>query len=293
LKEVYLKEFKDKVAVITGAASGIGFGLAERCAQEGMKIVLADVEEEVLQQAETQIRSIGVDTLAVKTDVSKAEEVEALVKKTIERFGAVHLLCNNAGVAGGGTVWDSTLADWRWVLGVNLWGVIHGLHYFVPIMLNQDTECHIVNTASTAGLIASPRMAPYAVSKHGIVAISETLYKQLEERKTKIGVSVLCPGYVRTRLTESDRNRPKELLEDVNGDSGSWDEEMQAFLDKARQLVEGGIPPKHVAEMIFSAVRDNRFYVFPNAGDFKLLMQARMEDILQERNPTTVNIDLK
>lgn len=236
---------------------------------------------------------MGVETLAVKTDVSKAEEVEELAKKTIESFGAVHFLCNNAGVAGGGTVWDSKLADWRWVLGVNLWGVIHGLHYFVPIMLDQDIECHIVNTASTAGLIASPRMAPYAVSKHGIVAISETLYKQLEERKTKIRVSVLCPGYVRTRLTESDRNRPKELSNDTSEDESGWDEEMQVFLDKARQLVESGIPPKQVAEIVFNAVNENKFYIFPNSGDFKLLMQARMDDILQKRNPTTVNIDLK
>ena len=288
-----MKDYKDKVAVITSAASGIGFGLAEHAAKEGMKVVLADVEENALEQAEKQLKEMGVETLAVKTDVSKAEEVEELAKKTIESFGAVHFLCNNAGVAGGGTVWDSKLADWRWVLGVNLWGVIHGLHYFVPIMLDQDIECHIVNTASTAGLIASPRMAPYAVSKHGIVAISETLYKQLEERKTKIRVSVLCPGYVRTRLTESDRNRPKELSNDTSEDESGWDEEMQVFLDKARQLVESGIPPKQVAEIVFNAVNENKFYIFPNSGDFKLLMQARMDDILQKRNPTTVNIDLK
>ena len=176
-----MRELKDKVAVITGAASGIGFGLAQHAAKEGMKVVLADVEESALKQAELRIKELGAETLAVKTDVSKAEDVEALANKTIDIFGGVHLLCNNAGVGGGVFALENSLADWKWVLGVNLWGVIHGVHYFARIMDKQDTECHIVNTASDAGFFIGAGIA-YTVSKHGIVALSEALYSELKKK---------------------------------------------------------------------------------------------------------------
>jgi len=209
-----VKEFKDKVAVITGAASGIGRGIARRCAQEGMKVVLADIEEKALTQTAREMKAGGASVLAVLTDVSKASDVEVLGQKTLDAFGAVHLLCNNAGVGTGATIWESTLADWEWVIGVNLWGVIHGIRVFVPIMLEQDTECHIVNTASVLGLISSPYMGTYKVTKHGIVTLSETLYQELALRGAKIRVSVLCPMWVNTQLMEAERNRPAELRND-------------------------------------------------------------------------------
>jgi len=207
-----MKEFKDKVAVITGAASGIGRGLAERCAQEGMKVVLADIEEEALTVAEQEMKAAGASVLAVLTDVSKASDVEALAQKTLDTFTAVHLLYNNAGVAAGTSVWESTLADWQWVMGVNLWGAIHGVRTFVPIMLEQGTECHIVNTASMAALISIPFGGIYRVTKCGIITLSETLYHELAQREANIKVSVLCPGNVAdTRFVDCGRNRPSEL----------------------------------------------------------------------------------
>src|SRR5947209_3090517 len=206
-----MQEFKDKVAVITGAASGIGRALTDRCVQEGMRVVLADVEVETLTKTEASMKASGATVLAVRTDVSQARDVEALAQKTLNTFGAVHLLCNNAGVASEAVVWESTIAEWEWVMGVNLWSVIHGVRVFVPIMLAQDTECHIVNTASMAGLISGPGLGAYKVTKHGVVALSETLYHELAERGAKVKVSVLCPGVVSTRIMEGGRNRPGHL----------------------------------------------------------------------------------
>lgn len=282
-----MKEFKDKVAVVTGAASGIGYGLAERCAQEGMKVVLADVEESALAKAEKDIKATGATTLAVRTDVSKATDVEALAQKTLDAFGAVHLLCNNAGVSAGFTAWRSTLADWQWVLGVNLWGVIYGVHFFVPIMIEQDTESHVVNTASAAGLLTGTYNSPYAVTKHGVVALSETLYRELVQGGHNIGVSVLCPGFIKTNIGESARNRPAELQNDPTVEQEKLaDPNIQAMRQFYRQGVENGMPPEQVADMVFSAIREKKFYILPNAESFKPMTQTRMEDILQERNPS-------
>ena len=205
-----MQEFRGKTAVTTGAASGIGYALAERCAREDMKVVLADVEEEALAGAAKNIKEIGPSVLSVKTDVSRAEDVQALVEKTLDTFGEVHLLFSNAGVGAGSTAWQSTLADWQWVLGVNLWGVIHGIHYFVPVMLRQGNECYIVNTASLAGLMTYPGYVRYEVSKHGVVALSESLYYGLQGFGSDIGVSVLCPGYIRTNIMDCERNRPAD-----------------------------------------------------------------------------------
>ena len=195
-----MQAFNDKVAVITGAASGIGRAIAERCVQEGMKVVLADVEVEALTQTEADMKTAGATVLAVLTDVAQAADVEALAHKTLDAFGAVHLLCNNAGVGAGTSIWESPIADWEWVMGVNLWGVIHGVRVFVPIMLAQDTACHIVNTASMAGLVSGSGLGVYRVTKHGVVTLSETLYHELVQRGAKVKVSVLCPGYVNTRI---------------------------------------------------------------------------------------------
>jgi NAD(P)-dependent dehydrogenase (short-subunit alcohol dehydrogenase family) len=278
-----MKEFKGKVAVITGAASGIGFGLAERCAQEGMKVVLAGINEDTLKKAEKDIKKTGATTLVVKTDVSKAEDVKALAKKTLDTFGAVHLLFNNAGVVSQGTVWGSTLADWEWDLGVKLWGVIHGLHFFVPIMIEQGTECHIVNTSGAGGLI-SAMYSPYAVANHGVTVLSEILYRELAQKGYNIGVSVLCPGFVKTRTMDSERNRPA-TLRNPQGEAIT-DPDIQAMLEFYRQGVDSGMLPETVADIVFNAIKEKKFYILPNAESIKPAIQTRMEDILLERNPT-------
>ena len=276
-----MKEFKDKVAVITGAASGIGRALADRCVQEGMKVVLADVEGETLTKTEASLKATGATVLAVRTDVSQGKDVEALAQKTLEAFGAVHLLCNNAGVATSGTVvWESSLTDWEWVIGVNLWGVIHGVRSFVPIMLAQDTECHIVNTASLSGLISFPRGSVYAVTKHGVVTLSETLHHELAERGGKVKVSVLCPGLVKTRIMDCARNRPERLA--ATAPMGPVE---AAGWETLRQQMQTAMPPAQVADAVFQAIREERFYILTHP-EGKGWIRTRMEDILEERNPT-------
>jgi len=285
-----MKDFKGKVAVITGAASGIGYGLAERCAQEGMKVVLAGINENTLKKAEKDIKKTGATTLVVKTDVSKPGDVEALAKKTLDTFGAVHLLFNNAGVGAGLSVWGSTLADWQWTLGVNLWGVIYGVHFFVPIMLKQNTECHIVNTASASGLLTIGGNSPYIVTKHGVVALSETLYRELAMMGNKnVGVSVLCPGFIRTRVMDCERNRPKELQNKPGEGMDMSNPAVQGYMQYMTQAIENGMPPQQVADIVFSAIKEKKFYILPNAELAKPAIQTRMEDILQERNPTPLS----
>lgn len=283
-----MKDFKDKVAVITGAASGIGYGLAERATREGMKVVLADVEKGALSEAEKSLRAEGGEVLAIKTDVSKVDDVKALAEKTVDAFGGVHLLCNNAGVGAGWTAWQSTLADWQWTLGVNLWGVIHGIHYFVPVMISQEAECHIVNTASIAGLITYPGNDPYKVSKHGVVALSEALYYELRIAGAKIGVSVLCPGYIRTNIMDCERNRPAGLRNTSVEEIDISNPQVQAAIEAMRQEVENGMSPQQVADIVFSAIKENRFYIIPDGEEYLLMIRTRMEDIIQERNPTAV-----
>jgi NAD(P)-dependent dehydrogenase (short-subunit alcohol dehydrogenase family) len=273
-----MKDLEGKVAVITGAASGIGFALAERCVREGMKAVLADVEGEALAWAEASLKAAGASVLAVRTDVSRAGDVEALARKTLDAFGAVHLLCNNAGVGTRGLVWEGTAAEWEWVLGVNLWGVIHGIRVFVPLMLAQDTECQVVNTASVAGLISGPGLGAYKVSKHAVVSLSETLHHELAEHGGKVKVSVLCPGVVRTRIMESARNCPGHLAAKTSAGS---DERWEAL----RQAVQVGTRPAQIADDVFRALREGRFYILTHP-ELKELIRTRMEDILQERPPT-------
>jgi NAD(P)-dependent dehydrogenase (short-subunit alcohol dehydrogenase family) len=280
-----MKDFQDKVAVVTSAASGIGRALAGKSAQEGMKVVLADVEESALKQAEDELKASGAEVLAVRTDVSKAGEVEALAQQAFATYGAVHLLCNNAGVGAGTTVWESSLADWQWVLGVNLWGVIYGIHYFVPRMLAQDSEGHIVNTASAAGLISSPGTGIYKVSKHGVVTLSETLALELAARGAKLKASVLCPEFVNTRILDAERNRPQALQNAP--EEQHMNPEMVAIVEAVRRVVQAGLAPSQVADMVFGAIRQEKFYIFTHPTT-KQLVQLRMEDILQERMPTNV-----
>ena len=279
-----MKEFKDKVAVVTGAASGIGRALAAGFAAEGMRVVLADIEEGALAKAESELKAAGATVLAVVTDVSNGAEVKALAEKTIETYGGVHILCNNAGVAPvTGASWELTEADWRWVLGVNLWGVLHGIRVFVPIMLEQGSEGHIVNTASIAGLLSVPWGATYSVAKHGVVTLSESLHRELALVGSALKVSVLCPAWVKTRLMDADRNRPAGLR---NAPGVGGRQPQAAALEQAvRQLISAGTNPAEIADHVIAAIRDERFYVLPHP-EWKEQVRARMEGILEERNPS-------
>ncbi len=259
--------------------------MAARFAAEGMKVVLADIEQQALVKAEDEMKAKGAAVLAVPTDVSKVADMEALAKKTIEAFGAVHVLCNNAGVAPPlGQSWERTVADWKWVLGVNLWGVLHGVRAFVPIMLGQDSDGHIVNTASIAGLLSAPWGATYGVAKHGVVTLSESLHRELAMVGSKLKVSVLCPAWVKTQLMDAERNRPADL----RNEPGSSTPRPQAVVTEqtVRALVAGGTDASVIADLVVDAIRDERFYVLPHP-EWKEQVPTRMEGILDERNPST------
>jgi len=274
-----MKDFKGKVAVITGAASGIGYGLAERAAKEGMKVVLAGINEDTLKKAENEIKKTGTTTLVVKTDVSKEEDVKNLAEKTLDAFGAVHLLFNNAGVGAGigKMIWEDTLADWKWMLNVNLWGVIHGLHVFLPIMVKQNDEGHIVNTASVGGLVSNGMLVPYSVSKAAIVALSENLDVQLKESKIPIGITVLCPGPVHTRANDAERNRPAELANEFEQPKT----EKQKYIEEIFvKLNEQGMAPQELANLVFDAIRKNKLYLLSHP-EYNEAIQQRAETILQ------------
>ncbi len=276
-----MKEFKDKVAVITGAASGIGRGIAERCVSEGMKVVLADVDEANLAQTETALKTAGGTVLSVRTDVSKRSEVEGLARRALDAFGQVHLLFNNAGVAAGGAPWEATWNDWEWVIGVNLWGVIHGVKVFTPIMQAQNTECHIVNTSSTAGLMVGTGSAPYATTKHAVVALSENLYLTLQQRKSLVKVSVLCPGLVRTDIANAERHRPAELQ---NDEPIRLTPEMQAGLAAFKAAIEMSMSPRQVAEAVFEAIQKEQFYILSHP-EWTEVVQLRTDPLLRMENP--------
>ena len=273
-----MKEFRDKVAVITGAASGIGFGIAERCAQEGMQVVLAGINHDNLIRAKDALAPTGARTLTVQTDVSKLADIEALAQKTLDAFGAVHLLVNNAGVAAGGPVWECTLADWQWVMEVNLWGVIYGVKVFVPIMLAQDTECHIVNNSSIVGLLPYFSSAPYQVTKHAVVALSENLHYSLTQENAKVRVSVLCSGWVKTRILDSGRNRPLELQNEPISEPPSPESEAAAV--QSRQTVEGGMSPQEVADQVVRAIGSERFWILTHS-DWNSEIRQRIEGALE------------
>jgi len=280
-----MKEFKDKVAVVTGAASGIGRGLAGQCAKEGMKVVIADIEEARLKETEEALKSNGADVLAVKTDVPKLEDIEALAQKTLDTYGGVHLLFNNAGVQAESSSrkppWEYTLADWEWVMGVNLWGVIHGIKVFVPIMLDQNTECHIVNTSSMAGLITEPQLVIYATTKAGVIKISEAMYLQLQQRNAKLGVSVLCPAFVTSDLGNAARNRPQEFQNPVETQEET---EQPSLLKKIQKGNWNTLSPEQCAELVFQCIREGTFYILTDPL-IDTLVKQRIDNILKRQSP--------
>jgi len=275
-----MKEFRDKVAVITGAASGIGRAIAERCVSEGMKVVLADVEEASLAKAVAELEALGGTVRGVRTDVSRRSDVEHLARQALDAYGQVHLLFNNAGVAAGGAPWEATWNDWEWIIGVNLWGVIHGVKVFTPLMMAQNAECHIVNTSSAAGLVVGNGSAPYAVTKHAVVALSESLYLSLQQRNSMVKVSVLCPGLVHTNIDSGERNRPAEL----RNEPVEITPQMQAGLAAFKAALEASMSPLQVADVVFAAIRNEQFYVLPHP-EWMEAVQLRTDNLLRMENP--------
>ena len=265
------------VAVVTGAASGIGRALAERFAREGMRVSMADIEEPALEQAATALRNSGATVMAQRCDVSSAAEVDALAEAVYSRYGSVNLLCNNAGVGGGAApIWKLTLDTWQWVMGVNMMGVLHGIRSFVPRMVAGGEPGHVVNTASVAGLLTGPFISPYYASKHAVVAMSESLYFDLKAVQSDIGVSVLCPGFVRTEIGRSDRNRPRtgDFGAPISGDLG----------EKMRELIAQGTAPEEIAERVVEAVGSGQFWILTHPEmDYRI--SDRSERMLARRNP--------
>lgn len=252
-----MRELQGRVAVVTGAASGIGRAMASRFARAGMKLVLADIEEEPLVRARDALAEEGCSAIAVRTDVANADDVTALARRTYDTFGAAHVLCNNAGVGAGGLAWEISLGEWNWCMGVNFWGVVHGIRAFVPKMIAQGAG-HIVNVASLAGLIDGPGMAPYFASKHAVVSLSESLHHDLAiAANGRVRVSVVCPSWVKTSIAESARNRPAALAESRPPPSSAG----AMMRDHVRVAVENGSAPEDVANQVHDAVVEGRFWV--------------------------------
>lgn len=278
-----MREFAGKVAVVTGGASGIGLAMARRFAAEGMKLALADIEEDALAPAAGALRADGAEVLAVPTDAGDAASMDALAERVFARFGTAHVVCNNAGVGLRGRMWELGVSDWEFVLRVNLWGVIHGVRVFTPRLVEQD-EGHVVNTASMAGLVSVAGVGPYNVSKHGAVTLSETLSAELRDAGSKVGVSVLCPGIVATNLRDSERNRPAALR----------DLDAATLHDRAARTpgfsAPGDMPaiaPELAAEHVLAAIRAGRFYVLTHE-DHEGAIARRMEAILNDGQPDIV-----
>jgi NAD(P)-dependent dehydrogenase (short-subunit alcohol dehydrogenase family) len=281
-----MKNFKGRTAVITGAGSGFGLETSRIAARLGMNVVMADVQQDALDRAAHEVSEMGAQVLPFRLDVSKAAEVEALGAAAFKRFGAPHLVFNNAGIGAGGLIWENTVKDWEWVLGVNVMGVAHGVRVFTPMMLEAARadaayEGHIVNTASMAGLLNAPNMGVYNVSKHAVVALSETLYQDLKLVTDQIGASVLCPFFVPTGITQSQRNRPEALRDAAKPTKSQLIG--QAMSDKA--VSSGKVTAAQVAQFVFDAVAEGRFYIYSHPKSLASV-QVRLEDIMTPRNPT-------
>jgi NAD(P)-dependent dehydrogenase (short-subunit alcohol dehydrogenase family) len=279
-----IDNFTGKTAVLTGAGSGFGLECARIAARLGMNLVLVDVQQDALDQATHELTAQGANVLACKVDVSDATAMEQLALQVQQRFGAPHLVFNNAGVGSGGLIWENSVADWQWVLGVNLWGVVHGVRLFTPMMLQaakQDPsyQGHIVNTASMAGLLAAPNMGVYNVSKHAVVALSETLYQDLQLVSDQVGASVLCPYFVPTGISQSHRNRPADVAANKPTQSQLIG---QAMSDKA--VGSGKVSAAEVAQKVFDAVEAGQFYIYSHPQALSLVNQ-RMQAVVEGTNP--------
>jgi NAD(P)-dependent dehydrogenase (short-subunit alcohol dehydrogenase family) len=279
-----MREFADKVAVITGAASGIGRGLVGQCAREGMSIVLADIDQAQLAILGRELDQQGVSNLQVPTDVADAAAVERLAQASYDRFGRVDLLFNNAGVMLTGYSWEQSVEDWQWLLNINIMGIVHGIRSFVPRLLAQEGEAHIVNTASVAALLSAPLMGPYSVSKSAVKALTETLSFELQDLAPLIKVSLLCPGQVATAIAESDKDRGSRASDVVPAEAA-----LREFLTSG---IASGMSPDRLAEITFDAIRKEQFWIFPHPG-FKPAYSFRVEDTLAENNPRYVVLELE
>ena len=275
-----MKEFKERTAVVTGAASGIGRAMAASFLEVGMNVVLADIDEERLENTVNSFKAAGSNVLDVLMDVSDPEQVQALAQKTLDNFGAVHVVCNNAGIGyPARSSWEAPLEVWNWIIDINLMGVVHGVQTFMPILLEQDTEAHIVNTASITGLQMNNYSVPYAVSKHGVVALSESLCLELLSRNAKVKVSVLCPGPVNTDII----NAAQRFRPDSVPPPPEMTQEEALFRRVFEIYLERGMDPKEVARQVLDAIREERFYVIPH--DFNSFIEQRMKNILTSKNP--------
>ena len=278
-----MESFEGRVAVITGGASGLGFAMAMRFADAGMNIVIGDIEAEPLAMAEAAITAKGAKVLPRRTDVAKADDVEALAESAYRRFGAVNVLCNNAGVGGSpGASWELSLEDWRWVIDVDLWSVVHGVRSFVPRMIASGQEAHVVNTASVAGLVSGAVGGPYTVAKFGVVALSEQLYYELGRAGHNIGVSVLCPGFVNTNIYDSARNRQPEYGQ-PNIAPTPEGEQLREMLQAMRSTM---LQPAEIGDLVFEAVRTRNLYIIPAGSDaLDNAVRDRLENVVERRNP--------
>jgi NAD(P)-dependent dehydrogenase (short-subunit alcohol dehydrogenase family) len=277
-----MKDFENKTAVVTGGASGIGRAMGELFLSKGMNVVLADIEHKVLDATVSTLAADGGKCIGVVTDVSKADSVQALADAALAKFGGIHIACNNAGVFAGGLLWEESLADFQWQLDVNVWGVIHGIRTFVPIMAAQDSECHIVNTASMAAVTAMPYSGIYHMTKHAVLGLSESLYHELAFHVPNVKVSVLCPEAINTGIAASERNRPGEYRRD--GDIVESD--ARALVSQAlTDSVSAGIGPEVMAQRVYDAIVAERFYILSEEA-WRETANTRLDDIRHGRNPT-------
>ena len=284
-----MREFEGKTAVVTGAASGMGRAFAERFARAGMHVVLADIEEEALKTAVRELEQEEHRVIGVVTNTMSRDSMQALARRAIDEFGKVHIVCNNAGVtsrgdagaAGRRGVWEIPQRDWDWLVGVNFWGVLYGLQVFIPHMLEHGEEGHIVNTASLAGLI--PGGGAYGVTKHGVLALSEGLYRDLKARDAKIGASVLCPGFVNTGIFKAERNRPEEFASGLPESNAGARANIDSVLQHAKQ-------PAEIAEIVFEAIQSDRFYILPHPA-WDEIVRSRVEHVLAREAPLVLDFD--
>jgi NAD(P)-dependent dehydrogenase (short-subunit alcohol dehydrogenase family) len=275
-----MENLDGKVAVVTGGASGIGLGMARRFAEAGMKLALVDIEAEPLALAAKELEGQGASVFTAQVDVSKADQMDGMANSVLDHYGSVHVVCNNAGVGSGGLMWEMLPADWEFVMGANLWGVIHGVRAFTQTLIDQN-EGHIVNTSSMAGVINAPNMGSYNVTKAGVVALSETLFHDLEVVAPGVGVSVLCPGFVSTKIWDSERNRPEALK---SAEPKATPEEIELIRGAMRQMMENAMPTEQVANLVHDAIVNNQFYIYTHEATGAAI-EARMTRMMRGENP--------